>query len=167
MARRLRREELPFLTRAPVRQVHRGSVALPAHRVFSWLAHHPESWPDWFSPAQVCRYEPGLPPGVGSIRRLSLRGGIRARERILAWDDDERFAYRVEEVNLPGIRAFVEEWTLAPVAQDRTELQWLLAVDCTPPVALLLRAARRPLDHVFQEGTRRMAALSRSGTAPA
>ena len=47
-----------------------------------------------------------------------------------------------------------------PVAQDRTELQWLLAVDCTRPV-VLLQAARRPLDHIFREGTRRMAASSR------
>ena len=28
------------------------------------------------------------------------------------------------------------------MAQERTELQWLLAVDCTRPVALLLQAAR-------------------------
>ena len=45
---------------------------------------------------------------------LSLRGGLRARGRLLAWDENERFAYRVEELNMPGVRAFVEEWTLAP-----------------------------------------------------
>ena len=49
MARRLRHEELPFLTRAPVRQVHRGHVSLPADRVFAGLAERPEGWPAWFS----------------------------------------------------------------------------------------------------------------------
>jgi hypothetical protein len=43
VARRLRHEELPFLTRAPIRQVHRGQVALPVERVFAGLANHPES----------------------------------------------------------------------------------------------------------------------------
>jgi hypothetical protein len=38
-----------------------------------------------------------------------LRGGIRARERLVAWDENRRFAYRVEEINMPGIRAFMEE----------------------------------------------------------
>jgi hypothetical protein len=42
MARRLRHEELPFLTRAPVRQVHRGHVSLPADRLFAGLAFAPE-----------------------------------------------------------------------------------------------------------------------------
>jgi Polyketide cyclase / dehydrase and lipid transport len=161
VARRLRQEDLSFLTHAPIRQVHRGQVALPVDRVFAGLADHPESWPDWLSPARGCHYEGAPPHGLGTIRHLSLCGGIRARERILAWDVNERLAYRVEEVNAPGVRAFLEEWTLAPVARDRTQLQWLLAVDCTRPLALLLQASRRPLDHIFREGTRRLAASSR------
>ena len=86
-------------------------------------------------------------------------GGIRARERLLAWDGNERFAYRVEELNVPGVRAFVEEWTLAPAAGDRTELQWILAGDCATPVRLLLQGAPGPMSRVFGEGTRRMAAV--------
>src|SRR4051794_18023705 len=39
----------------------------------------------------------GPPHGVGTIRLMSLRGGIRARERLIAWDENRRFAYRVEE----------------------------------------------------------------------
>lgn len=157
MGRGLRHEDLGFLTRAPVRQVHRGQVALPADRVFAGLVERPEGWPAWFSLARACRYE-GVPPhGVGTVRLISLQGGIRARERLLAWDTNTRFAYRVEAVNLPGIRVFMEEWTLAPVAEDRTELRWTLAFDCAKPVALLLRAARNRIDHVFHEGTRKMA----------
>jgi Polyketide cyclase / dehydrase and lipid transport len=87
-----------------------------------------------------------------------LRGGIRARERLLAWDENRRFAYRVEEVNMPGIRAFVEEWTVAPVAQDRTELRWTLACDCAGPAGLMLRAASNRIGHMFSAGTRKMAA---------
>jgi len=57
MARRLRHEELPFLTRAPVQQVHRGHVSLPADRVFAGLAERPEGWPARISLARDCHYE--------------------------------------------------------------------------------------------------------------
>ena len=117
MPRRLRHEDLSFLARAPFQQVHRGLVALPVDRVFAGLAARPDGWPAWFALASECHYE-GVPPhGVGASRLLSLRGGLRARERLLAWDENERFAYRVEELNVPGVRAFVEEWTLATGAR--------------------------------------------------
>jgi hypothetical protein len=60
MAHRLRHEDLTFLTRAPVQQVHRGHVSLPADRVFAGLAERPEGWPAWFSLARDCHYE-GVP----------------------------------------------------------------------------------------------------------
>lgn len=109
MPRRLRHEDLSFLARAPFQQVHRGLVALPVDRVFAGLAARPDGWPAWFALASECHYE-GVPPhGVGASRLLSLRGGLRARGRLLAWDENERFADRVEELNVPGVRAFVEE----------------------------------------------------------
>jgi hypothetical protein len=158
MARGLRHEDLLFLTRAPLQQVRRGRVPLSADRVFEVLAERPEGWPAWFPLARACRYEGAPPYGVGTIRVLSLRGGVRARERLLAWEEDQRFAYRVEDVNVPGVRAFVEEWTVAPVADDRSDVCWTIAADCAQPVGLLLRAARRPLDHAFRAATRNMAA---------
>ena len=89
---------------------------------------------------------------------MSLRGGIRARERLLAWEENRRSAYRVEEINMPGIRAFVEEWTVAPVAEDHTELQWTLAFDCARPARLGLQLTCSRMSQIFSEGTRKMAA---------
>jgi hypothetical protein len=160
MARGLRHEDLLFLTSAPIQQVRRGHVALPADRVFELVAERPESWPAWFSLARECHFEGGPPHGVGSVRRISLRGGIRARERVLAWDEDRRFAYRVEEINMPGVRAAMEEWTVHAVAEDRTELRWILAVDCAEPAGLLLQAARTGIDRAFNQGIRKMPAVS-------
>jgi hypothetical protein len=158
--RDLRHEDLSFLNRAPLQQVHRGQVALPVDRVFDILAERPESWPDWFSLARECHYE-GVPPhGVGTIRHVSLRGGIHAREQMLAWDRSKRLAYRVEELDLPGIQAFMEEWTIEPLAADRTELQWVLALDCPGPLRLLLRTASNRVDRIFREAACRMATLS-------
>ena len=91
-----------------------------------------------------------------------MRGGIRARERLVAWDENRWFAYRVEEINMPGIRAFMEEWTVAPVAEDRTELQWTLAFDCARPARLGLQLACNRMGRSFSEGNRKMAAIFRA-----
>jgi hypothetical protein len=81
--------------------------------------------------------------------------GARATARL---DENRRFAYRVEEINMPGIRAFMEEWTVAPVAEDRTEIQWTLAFDCARPARVMLQAACNRIGHIVSEGTRKMAA---------
>jgi hypothetical protein len=80
-------------------------VERPADRVFDGLAERPEGWLGWFFLAGECLYEGAPPHGVGTSRLFSVRGGVRARERLLARDEDERFAYRVEEINVPGFRA--------------------------------------------------------------
>jgi Polyketide cyclase / dehydrase and lipid transport len=92
------------------------------------------------------------------MRRTSLRGGIVAKEKVLAWDEGRRFAYRVDDVNAPGVRAFMEEWTVEPTAEGKTRLRWVLAVDGTKPVQLLLQLGRAGLDRVFSQAARRMAA---------
>jgi hypothetical protein len=36
-------------------------------------------------------------------------------------DQDKRFAYRVEEINAPGFRAVMEEWTVESTAEGRPD----------------------------------------------
>jgi hypothetical protein len=39
--------------------------------------------------------------------------GVRYRETILAWDEDERFAFHVDETSAPMFKAFAEEYRLS------------------------------------------------------
>ena len=157
MPHTLRQDDLDFLDRAPVRQIRSAVVDLPIGQVFHELANRPEGWPRWFRVARDCRYESAPPYGVGTLRRMSLRGGLVAQEKVLAWDEDKRFAYRIDDLNAPGFRALMEEWTVERTAEGRTRLQWVFAIEGTKPVQLLLRLGRPALDHVFKQAAHRMA----------
>jgi hypothetical protein len=159
MSHGLRQEDLDFLDRAPVRQSRSAVVDMSPDRVFEEVAEHPERWPQWLPVARDCHYKDDPPYGVGSRRQLSLRGGIVATETVLAWDEDKRLAYCVDEVNAPGVRAFMEDWTLEPADKGRTRLQWVLAGDCDRAVGMLFASGRPALDRIFNQAARRMSTL--------
>ncbi|MFF5312929.1 SRPBCC family protein [Streptomyces massasporeus] len=161
MPHQLRSEDLGFLERAPVRRTRIHDLHAPADVIFEQLADHPENWPRWFGPANECRYEGAPPYGVGTVRRLRLYRLIQARETLLARDPVERFAYQVHETNARGVTAMMEQWTLAPSAHERTRVSWTIAVDCTPPVRLLLRVSQRHVDKIFQDAMKRLEGICR------
>ncbi|MGW4872933.1 SRPBCC family protein [Streptomyces chartreusis] len=161
MSRQLRSEDLGFLARAPVRRTRVRDLDAPADVVFEQLAAHPEHWPRWFGPANECRYEGPPPYGVGTTRLLRLYRLVRAREILMVWDPGEQFAYRVHQTNARGVTAVMERWALTPSAGGRTRVSWTIAVDCAPPVRLLLRVSRRHVDKVFQDAMKRFEGLCR------
>ncbi|MFJ1999526.1 SRPBCC family protein [Streptomyces chartreusis] len=101
------------------------------------------------------------PYGVGTTRRLRLYRLVRAREILMVWDAGEQFAYRVHQTNARGVTAVMERWALTPSAGGRTRVSWTIAVDCAPPVRLLLRVSRRHVDRVFQDAMKRFEGLCR------
>ncbi|MDL2075015.1 SRPBCC family protein [Streptomyces sp. GXMU-J15] len=146
MLRQLRHEELDFVQNAPVRLVFAREIAAPPDAVFTALADDVTGWTDWF--AAVTRAEPveGGSPG----RLIRLRGGVRFTESVLAADRPERYAYRVDATNTPGLRALVEEWRLDP-AGTGTRVRWTFAADGPAPFRGLLRAARPGLGRSFRD----------------
>lgn len=161
MPHQLRSEDLGFLGLAPVRRTRTRYLHAPADVIFEQLAAHPENWPRWFGPANECRYEGEPPYGVGTTRHLRLYRLIRARETLLVWDPGKRFAYRVHETDARGVTAMMEQWTLAPSAHERTRVSWTIAVDCSPPVRLLLRVSQRHVDKIFRDAMERLEGMCR------
>ncbi|MEV5875376.1 SRPBCC family protein [Streptomyces sp. NPDC052101] len=162
----LRPEDLGFLDSAPFRQTCTRRLHVPVGPLFDQLAGHPENWPRWFAPADDVHYEGAAPYGVGTMRFFRLYRLVRARERIIAWDPGERFSYRVQEVNVPGVSALMEQWTLAPLTDTTTSVRWTLAVDGRPPVRLLLRASRHHIDKLFHDAAQRLENLCLSADGP-
>ena len=157
MAHALRSEDLSFLDTAPARQVHVAELDSPPNRVFDELTGHPEKWADWFRPVvRGCHYEGGPPYGVGTVRRTTFRGGILAREIVLVWEPNRRFAYQIDEINLPGIGAFMEEWVVESTNDGRTKVRWVLAADMSKPMDLLFQANRASIQRVFSRAIQRM-----------
>jgi Polyketide cyclase / dehydrase and lipid transport len=155
---RLRTENLGFLESAPVRLTCTHTVRASSASVFDQVAARPEDWPLWFMPALWCAYEGQPPHGVGTVRHLFVRGDLRFRETVLAWEDGKRFAYRVEECNLPGIRACMERWTIDALNDSACRVGWTLAVDGRRPVRMVLRAGRGAVDRAFGRSMARLEA---------
>ncbi|MFD3808959.1 SRPBCC family protein [Streptomyces sp. NPDC058619] len=162
MTHRLRFENLGFLERAPVRQACTRDLHTPAHLLFEQLAAQPQHWPRWLSFARECQYQGAPPYGVGTMRHLRVAGGLRFHEAVIAWDPGERFAYRIEETNAPGIAAMVEEWKLTPLSQTQTRVSWTMAADGPRPVRLLMRAGRSRVDKTFGKAMQRLDRMPRS-----
>ncbi|MEU7581047.1 SRPBCC family protein [Streptomyces sp. NPDC041068] len=145
MARRLSPVGLEFVDSAPLRLVFAREVSASPEAVHRALAQDVVGWPQWFTAVTLCR-----PTDGGKGREVRLKGGTRFQESILASDEPERYAYRVDETNAPGLRALVEEWRLAP-AGTGTRVQWTFAADGPAPFRATLRLGRAGLGRAFRD----------------
>ncbi|MBT2508487.1 SRPBCC family protein [Streptomyces sp. ISL-98] len=156
MARRLRPVELDFVETAPLRLVFTAEVSAPPEAVYRALAEDVDAWPSWFAAVTLAR-----PTAGGAGREVRLKGGTRFQETILAAEPGERYAYRVDETNAPGLRALLEEWRIAPVGTGAgpgtgtgTRVQWTFAADGPAPLRLALRVGRAGLGRAFRDAVR-------------
>ncbi|MEV7281281.1 SRPBCC family protein [Streptomyces sp. NPDC093111] len=150
MARRLRPVELDFAASAPLRLVFTTGLAAPPAAVYRSLAVELASTPAWFSAVRSA-----TPTHGGAGRTVRLKGGVEFRETILATDPAARYAYRVDETNVPGLSALLEEWVLSPTA-DGTRVRWTMAVDGNRPCRVAMRLARPGVGKSFRDAMRNL-----------
>ncbi|MBT2405391.1 MULTISPECIES: SRPBCC family protein [unclassified Streptomyces] len=148
MARRLRPVGLDFAEVAPVRLAFTAGAAAAPEAVYRALAEEVEGWPRWFRAVTLAR-----PTHGGAGREIRLVGGVRFQETIMAADPEQRYAYRVDETNAPGVQALLEEWRLTP-SDTGTRVRWTFAADGPAPFRLALAAARPGLGHSFRTAVR-------------
>ncbi|MFG2295785.1 SRPBCC family protein [Streptomyces sp. NPDC048603] len=153
MARALRPVGLEFIDSAPVRLVFTATARAAPGTVYRALAEDVAAWPRWFRAVALAR-----PTHGGSGREVRLRGGVRMQETIMAADPEQRYAYRVDETNAPGVRALLEEWRLAP-AGSGTLVRWTFAADGNTPFRLGLTAGRPGLGLSFRRAVRALDGL--------
>ena len=147
MARRLRPVGLDFLETAPVRHVFEREVAAPVSAVHGTLQDVP-GWAEWFPRVSAAR-----PVDAGAGRDITLTGGIRFRESVIAARAAEVYAYRIDVTNRPGVRALAEEWRLAP-AGTGTRVRWTFATDGTAAYRPALKVARGGQARAFRDAVR-------------
>ena len=122
----MRREDLTFLTRAPVIHAFEADVAAPRDRVFAALAD-PATWSRWFPGVKSARYGSPPPHGVGTIREADV-SGTRWVEEMIAWDEHARWAWTVLRASVPFATAQVECFEFADAGAG-TRIRWTLALD--------------------------------------
>ncbi|MFE2252145.1 SRPBCC family protein [Streptomyces lavendulae] len=173
MTRRLRPVGLGFAEDAPTRLVFTARASAAPDAVYRALAEEVTGWPSWFRAVTLAR-----PTRGGGGREVRLMGGVRFQETVMAADPGLRYAYRVDETNVPGVRALLEEWLLTPADHSPgtatapgtagtpgTLVRWTFAADGPPAFRLALTAARPGLGHSFRTAVRtldaRLAARTR------
>ncbi|MDQ0963755.1 uncharacterized protein YndB with AHSA1/START domain [Streptomyces sp. B4I13] len=150
MPRRLRPEGLDFVRTAPVRLLFATEMSAPPERVFRALAEDVPGWARWFPAVTSAQ-----PLDGGAAREVRLRGGTRFRETVLAAEEPQVYAYRVDVTNAPGMGALVEEWRLAPAGAG-TRVQWTFAADGSGAFRVVLRLARPGLGQSFRKAVTRL-----------
>ena len=143
---RLRAVGLDFLETAAVRFVYEVELPASPEAVFAAISADPSTW-TWFPGLADGRYESPAPHGVGATRAVVM-DGTAYRETILAWDEPNRWAYRVDQSAEASFDALAEDWVIQPSAGGAT-LQWTFAVDPQPDLAELIRASGEIIGNVF------------------
>ena len=119
---------MSFFDNAPQVVRRYAHVAAARERVFAAVATDPAGWGRWFPGfSDDGHWETPPPHGVGSVR--SVRSfGVRFSETILAWDDNERWAFRVDRASFPLAKAFAEDYRFSDDGSG-TMVSWTVAMD--------------------------------------
>lgn len=138
---------------APFRVVLSRELPATPDAVFAVLAE-PAAWLAWFPLMHRAAWCAGSPAGgIGAEREVALRALGRYRERMIAWQPGERFAFTMTATSSPLVARMAEDWQLAPAdGGAATRLTWTVAA--TP--SALGRAAtpilRQVLAGLFRRG---------------
>lgn len=159
MPSRMRDVTLDFLEFAPKRWVFEADVEAPQSATFAAISADPKTW-TWFPGINGGGYSGAMPPGVGTIREARM-GPAVYRETILAWDEPDRWVYRVDEMTVPMAHALVEEWLVSPHDDhpEHSVVRWTFAIDPKPLFVAGGPATPRVMGSLFR---RAMHNLSRS-----
>ena len=151
-----------FFRDAPISITNRNFLAAPRAAVFAAISGDPAGWGEWFPGfSRHGRWETEPPHGVGSRRAVDAYSS-EYRETILAWDPDERWAFRVDRTDAPMFEAFAEDYRVTD-AGEGTLLSWTVAYRPARAMRLATPIARP----VFRLMARRMSKrLARFAASP-
>ena len=140
---RLLSSDVSVLSTASIRVSRSATVPGSPDRFWAVLAEDPSAWGKWcpgFSETSGW-VTPGAPGGVGR-QRLMHAFGMTFLETVLEWTPSERFTFAIDECVVPGLRRFVESWSLRSVevaGAPATEATWTMATDTSMPDFILRR----------------------------
>ncbi len=149
----LERVDLSFFETAPAVVRNEAFIAAPRADVFAAISGDPAGWGAWFPGfTDGGRWTTPPPQGVGSERKVRAYW-TDYEETVLAWDEGERWAFRVDVTSAPMFAAFAEDYLLADEGTG-TRFTWVVAY--RPKPFMRLAAPVAPL--IFRRMTRRVAA---------
>lgn len=120
--------ELEWIERAPEMVRVSEHIEAPPAAVFAKLVDA-ESWTRWF-PLMTRAAWLGDGRGVGAEREVKLLALGRFRERFVAFEPDQRFAFTVIKSSSRMMTRFAEDYRLTPEG-DGTRFDWTMGAEAT------------------------------------
>ena len=160
----LQAQGLDYFAVAPVRLECLAHIKASPDAVFAALAE-PASWPRWFPlMTRAAWVAPTTNGSVGAERDVALRVLGRFRERMIAWQPGQRYAFTMVQSSSPFASKMAEDYQLQAVAGG-TELRWTFAVTPTTVGKLAVPGLRIVMRKIFTTAGKRLnAELARAGS---
>jgi uncharacterized protein YndB with AHSA1/START domain len=164
-----RPEGLDFVDRAPKVLTFSAELAAAPPQVWHELADDASTWTAWFPMLTTAAYvgHGAATPGVGARRQVTVaRGAGRFVETILAFDEGERFTWRVDSASVPAFAALVEDWRVEPLdGGARTRATWRFACDPRFLFKVASPLAPRQMHRTFTKAMANLEARIRNSSA--
>lgn len=151
----LQAQGLDYFADAPVRLACQAHLAAAPDAVFAMLAE-PALWPTWFPlMTRAAWVAPTTTGDVGAERDVALRLLGHFRERMIAWQPGQRFAFTMVQSSSPFASKMAEDYRLQAVAGG-TELNWTFAITPTTVGALAVPGLRIVMRKIFTAAGKRL-----------
>lgn len=120
----------------------------------------PETWTRWFPLMHRAAWITPNTGGVGAEREVALRVFGAYRERMLAWEPGERFAFTMTGSTSPLVRRMAEDWRISR-AGSGVHLEWTVGAYPTTLGKVGAPALRAVLSRLFAGGGAKLEKLLR------
>lgn len=157
--------DLAWIDTAPHRFTNSVDLAITPAQLFEVLADA-TAWPRWARAITAVEWTTSAPRGVGTMRTVSMRGGLVGAEEFLAWDEHTLLAFRFNEASEKRIKAFAERYDVVATAGG-CRLTWTLALEVTGAARVTLAPSRPLLDAGFRWFLRNLRTYTDERFAPA
>jgi carbon monoxide dehydrogenase subunit G len=147
-----------WIDTAPVRLVNSVTIRATPQRIWAAL-EDAAAWPRWASVITRVEWTSPAPFGVGTTRTVTMRGGMVGYEEFIAWEPHHRMGFRFNEASMDGVRAFAERYTLEPLADGRTRVGWIMAMQPKGVSRLIVPLTQVPMRLLFGRMLRRFGQL--------
>jgi carbon monoxide dehydrogenase subunit G len=144
-----------FADTASTRYVVVQDVAAPRQAVWDAFAD-PASWSQWFPYVEWVTYDGPPPYGVGTIRK-SMVAGCAHDEKMVVWDEPNRWGYIINRATQPIAAAQIEITEFEDIPGG-TRVRWILG--CEPLGGLTFLSGNESfetfLGKIFADAMRRL-----------
>ncbi len=157
--------DLAWIDTAPHRFAQSVDLAITPAQLFEVLGDA-NAWPRWAKAITKVEWPTPAPRGVGTMRTVSIGGGLVGAEEFLAWEEHSLLAFRFNQASEKRIKAFAERYDVVPTPGG-CRLTWTLALEVTGAARITLAPSRPLLGAGFRWFLRNLRTYTDERFAPA